>query len=106
MRTSEKSGSCFVRTDQLDGETDWKLRLAVPATQKLENDSLLFDMKASLYVEKPQKDIHSFIGTFNRVSKFKYHSLKKIDNISKILIKYYLFTTWILSAKIFFFRVY
>jgi magnesium-transporting ATPase (P-type) len=26
LRTTEKSGSCFIRTDQLDGETDWKLR--------------------------------------------------------------------------------
>jgi len=26
LRTSEESGSCFIRTDQLDGETDWKLR--------------------------------------------------------------------------------
>lgn len=68
LRTTEKSGACFVRTDQLDGETDWKLRLAVPATQKLESNSQLFDIKASIYVEKPQKDIHSFIGTFSRVS--------------------------------------
>uniref|UniRef100_A0ABD2XC76 Phospholipid-transporting ATPase n=1 Tax=Trichogramma kaykai TaxID=54128 RepID=A0ABD2XC76_9HYME len=66
LRTTEKSGACFVRTDQLDGETDWKLRLAVPTTQKLESDHQLFDIKASLYVEKPQKDIHSFIGTFTR----------------------------------------
>ena len=35
MQTTEHTGSCFVRTDQLDGETDWKLRLAVPATQNL-----------------------------------------------------------------------
>lgn len=68
LQTTEKSGSCFVRTDQLDGETDWKLRLAVPVTQKLENNSQLFDIKASIYVEKPQKDIHSFIGTFTRVN--------------------------------------
>ena len=26
LRTTEQSGSCFIRTDQLDGETDWKLR--------------------------------------------------------------------------------
>jgi len=26
LRTSEETGSCFIRTDQLDGETDWKLR--------------------------------------------------------------------------------
>lgn len=64
LRTSDKSGAVFVRTDQLDGETDWKLRLAVPATQKLSNDSELFNIDATIYIEKPQKDIHSFIGTF------------------------------------------
>ena len=26
LRTTEHSGSCFIRTDQLDGETDWKLK--------------------------------------------------------------------------------
>lgn len=29
------TGSCFLRTDQLDGETDWKLRLPVACTQRL-----------------------------------------------------------------------
>lgn len=66
LRTSDKSGAVFVRTDQLDGETDWKLRLAVPATQKLGNDSELLNFDASVYIEKPQRDIHSFIGTFSR----------------------------------------
>jgi phospholipid-translocating ATPase len=66
LRTSDKSGAVFVRTDQLDGETDWKLRLAVPATQKLQSDSDLLSMDASIYIEKPQRDIHSFIGTFSR----------------------------------------
>lgn len=51
-------------SDQLDGETDWKLKLAVPATQKLSEDSQLFCLDASIFIEKPQKDIHSFIGTF------------------------------------------
>lgn len=64
LRTSDKSGAVFVRTDQLDGETDWKLRLAVPATQKLTSDAELFNICATVYIEKPQKDIHSFIGTF------------------------------------------
>jgi phospholipid-translocating ATPase len=30
--TTEKSGGVFIRTDQLDGETDWKLRKAVGMT--------------------------------------------------------------------------
>lgn len=64
LRTSEHTGSCFIRTDQLDGETDWKLRLAVPITQKLNGDEDMLAMEASIYAEKPQKDIHSFIGKF------------------------------------------
>lgn len=70
LRTSDKSGAVFIRTDQLDGETDWKLRLAVPATQKLSSDSELFHLGATIYIEKPQKDIHSFIGTFSKVTFF------------------------------------
>lgn len=66
LRTTEKSGAVFVRTDQLDGETDWKLRLAVPATQQLANDADLFNIRGSIYAEKPQRDIHSFIGTFSK----------------------------------------
>lgn len=68
LRTSESSGAVFVRTDQLDGETDWKLRLAISETQRLESDGQLFNVPASMYVEKPQRDIHSFIGTFTRVT--------------------------------------
>lgn len=52
LRTSEKTGACFIRTDQLDGETDWKLRLAVPSTQKLSSDHGLFQVNMSLYGEQ------------------------------------------------------
>lgn len=75
LRTSDKSGAVFVRTDQLDGETDWKLRLAVPATQKLANDSELFNIDATIYIEKPQRDIHSFIGTFAKQTSSEEESL-------------------------------
>lgn len=64
LKTTEKSGACFIRTDQLDGETDWKLRLAVPATQELASDEEMFKMDASAYAEEPRRDIHSFTGTF------------------------------------------
>ncbi len=49
LRTSDSSGTCFIRTDQLDGETDWKLRVAVPATQKLPSDHELFNLDAEIY---------------------------------------------------------
>lgn len=63
LKTTEHSGACFIRTDQLDGETDWKLRLAVPCSQKVLDNEILA-LEASVYAEKPQKDIHSFIGKF------------------------------------------
>ncbi|XP_053520137.1 probable phospholipid-transporting ATPase IIB isoform X2 [Artibeus jamaicensis] len=59
-------GSCFIRTDQLDGETDWKLRVAVSCTQRLPALGDLFSIRAYVHAQKPQLDIHSFEGTFTR----------------------------------------
>ncbi|XP_004858099.1 probable phospholipid-transporting ATPase IIA isoform X1 [Heterocephalus glaber] len=66
LRTSEKNGSCFLRTDQLDGETDWKLRLPVACTQRLPTASDLLQIRAYVYAEEPNIDIHNFVGTFTR----------------------------------------
>jgi phospholipid-translocating ATPase len=48
LKTSDASGTCFIRTDQLDGETDWKLRVAVPSCQKLSEKELLM-LDAEIY---------------------------------------------------------
>jgi len=64
LRTSDASGTCFIRTDQLDGETDWKLRVAVPACQKLASEQELLALDAEIYADGPIKDINSFVGTF------------------------------------------
>lgn len=63
LKTSDPSGSCFVRTDQLDGETDWKLRVAVERTHKLNSDGELLGVEGEVYAEAPTKDIHTFIGS-------------------------------------------
>lgn len=52
LRTSEPSGGCFIRTDQLDGETDWKLRLAIPALQHLQKDKV---KPVNLWTKEEQK---------------------------------------------------
>jgi len=51
LHTSEGSGTCFIRTDQLDGETDWKLRVAVPECQKLNENRDLIRSDAEIYGE-------------------------------------------------------
>ncbi|CAN6614689.1 phospholipid-transporting ATPase Neo1p [Trichomonascus vanleenenianus] len=61
LRSSEASGECFIRTDQLDGETDWKLRLACPLTQPGGDEYALEGV--SVVASAPEKSIHSFLGT-------------------------------------------
>ncbi|KAE9407075.1 protein transporter [Gymnopus androsaceus JB14] len=64
--TADPAGTCFVRTDQLDGETDWKMRVAVPETQVLGENAVaaIPEHEAEVYADQPAKDIHSFVGTF------------------------------------------
>ncbi|KAI1847269.1 hypothetical protein JX266_006809 [Neoarthrinium moseri] len=54
------SGETFIRTDQLDGETDWKLRLASALTQKLPVEELV---RLRVNGGKPDKKVNEFIGT-------------------------------------------
>lgn len=48
LTTSEEEGTCFIRTDQLDGETDWKLKVAVGETQRV-GDKGIGGIEGSLY---------------------------------------------------------
>ena len=60
----DEGGTCFVRTDQLDGETDWKLRVAVDTTQKMSDEDVVrLQELAAVYAGPPIKDIHTFVGT-------------------------------------------
>ncbi|CAH0406188.1 unnamed protein product [Chilo suppressalis] len=79
LRTNETMGTVFIRTDQLDGEIDWKLRIPLPSTQKLSTDANLLDINAKIRVEKPVKDIHSFCGTCIRMDEEVCDSLE-IEN--------------------------
>jgi phospholipid-translocating ATPase len=51
----------FIRTDQLDGETDWKLRKAPNATQE-KNEKDLVDLDGFIQYEPPSKLIYNFEG--------------------------------------------
>ncbi|XP_023200332.1 probable phospholipid-transporting ATPase IIB isoform X3 [Xiphophorus maculatus] len=81
LRTSEKTGACFIRTEQLDGETDWKLKVAVSCTQRLAAVGDLFSFSAFVYAQKPQLDIHTFEGNFTREDvEPQIHESLSIDN--------------------------
>lgn len=53
-------GEAFIRTDQLDGETDWKLRLASPLTQPLDPRDFT---RLKVVAGKPDRKVNEFVGT-------------------------------------------
>ena len=55
----EAVGETFIRTDQLDGETDWKLRHASPVTQNLEPRDFT---RLTIVAGKPVKQVNEFVG--------------------------------------------
>ena len=64
LHTSDKSKTIFLRTDQLDGETDWKLRKPVATTQELNDVRKLINEDYYLLVDPPTKHIYQFKGVF------------------------------------------
>lgn len=55
-----ENAETFIRTDQLDGETDWKLRLPCPLSQGLS----LGDLKRlQITADAPDKKVNEFVGT-------------------------------------------
>ena len=63
LKTFNEAGDnqAFIRTDQLDGETDWKLRKAPGVTQSMEEKEL-FTSGAFAEYEPPSKLIYNFQG--------------------------------------------
>ena len=54
------SGETFIRTDQLDGETDWKLRLPASLSQGLPFSDL---NRLTIAAGAPNKNVNDFVGT-------------------------------------------
>jgi phospholipid-translocating ATPase len=67
---SGASGEAFIRTDQLDGETDWKLRLTSPLTQNLPIGEFT---RLRVVAGKPDKKVNEFYGTVELESKRQRH---------------------------------
>jgi phospholipid-translocating ATPase len=53
-------GEAFIRTDQLDGETDWKLRVASPLSQALDISAFT---RLKIVASKPDRKVNEFVGT-------------------------------------------
>ena len=66
LLTSEAStGETFIRTDQLDGETDWKLRTTSLLSQSLDPREF---MLLTLVAARPDRKVNDFFGTIRYTS--------------------------------------
>lgn len=73
LYTTEKD-NVFIRTDQLDGETDWKLRKPISFTQEYFEDNLMPDeavdmqniSECGILAEPPSSLIYNFKGKFSK----------------------------------------
>lgn len=60
IQAEDSNGETFIKTDQLDGETDWKLKTSTSLTQ---NESIQNIIKnSSIICEPPSKEIYKFQG--------------------------------------------
>lgn len=59
-KNEASTGETFIRTDQLDGETDWKLRTTSPLSQSLDPREF---MHLTLTAAKPDRKVNDFFGT-------------------------------------------
>lgn len=65
--TNEPNGSVFLKTDQLDGETDWKVRKAIRYLQAYVTDNDNFaglENNTKIVANPPIIDIYKFEGVF------------------------------------------
>ena len=69
-------GETFIRTDQLDGETDWKLRLASPVTQCLDPREFT---RLRILAGKPDKKVNEFVGSVELAPKSRGSSAVRTD---------------------------
>ena len=65
LSTSEPTGSIFIKTDQLDGETDWKVRRAIRSTHNTLFTNKFARINGSIRYAPACDDIYDFLGSYS-----------------------------------------
>ena len=60
---SEPQSLCYIETANLDGETNLKIRQALPATSSLLTATALSDLHGVLQCDLPNRNLYEFNGT-------------------------------------------
>lgn len=80
LKTSEETGSCYIQTANLDGETDFKSRRAVPETMNL-SEGELASFHGIIECASPNAEI------------YKFDSLMRLSSLNDRRTTYHLFET-------------
>lgn len=91
VQSSDRNGEAFIKTDQLDGETDWKLRIAQNVTQSMQSINGLIN-NISLIISNPTKSIDQFNG------KLIYHQQNGINETFPLTIDQTLWANTVLAS--------
>eukprot|EP00095_Tigriopus_kingsejongensis_P007761 maker-scaffold154_size301342-snap-gene-0.15 protein:Tk07761 transcript:maker-scaffold154_size301342-snap-gene-0.15-mRNA-1 annotation:"isoform e" len=62
LASSEPMGMCYVETSNLDGETNLKVRSALPLTAVYDTQATIAGLKGDIHCELPNKHLYDFRG--------------------------------------------
>ncbi|KAK6043321.1 hypothetical protein COOONC_19174 [Cooperia oncophora] len=62
LSSSEPQGMCYIETSNLDGETNLKIKQALPATSSITTLDALIDFEAKIECELPSRHVTEFSG--------------------------------------------
>lgn len=109
LSSSEEQGILYIETASLDGETNLKVRRALPATMNIQDFN---NLQASISCEQPNNSLYTFKGNFTMNEKtvpisveqillrVSCHQLNVFNRFKRVLISRILdlFTVWSYSA--------
>ncbi|KAF5285620.1 hypothetical protein FQR65_LT13101 [Abscondita terminalis] len=68
LSSSEPQGMSFIETANLDGETNLKVRRALPCTSQLTTKDQLLDLKGTVECEPPNRHLYEFNGVLKETN--------------------------------------
>ncbi|XP_023932468.1 probable phospholipid-transporting ATPase IA isoform X1 [Lingula anatina] len=72
LSSSEPQGMCYVETSNLDGETNLKIRQALPQTAKLLTSADILSLSGTVECETPNRHLYEFVGNIRPSGRLAY----------------------------------
>ncbi|KAK3094796.1 hypothetical protein FSP39_006359 [Pinctada imbricata] len=65
LSSSHTDGNCYIKTANLDGETNLKTHFCVPETRRYQQDDEFTKLSAQIECQQPIVDLYKFVGRIN-----------------------------------------